>query len=172
MSIETRLHRAAWCALAALLALARCTGDSAGASIAIAPEYRTPTPTVGPSRVLAEWPVFVEPDLPAPAAVSAAEGGGVRPLAPGGCAAHPDRWAWQAYAAAYDWPLDEVARVVQAESGGDLCATNRASGAACWFQLHPGRPEYYDPAVCTAGAYAKWLDGGRSFGRHWYAFWR
>ncbi len=91
------------------------------------------------------------------------------------CYQNPERYAWRAYASAYDWPLDEVARVVAAESGGDLCAVNAQTGAACWFQIlsaEPYLPRYInDPHYCVAIAYAKWLDGGRNFTKHWYRWW-
>lgn len=96
------------------------------------------------------------------------------PEALGRCREHPDRFNWQKYVQAYDWPLEEVAYVIHAESRGDLCAVNRSSGAACWFQILSAEqylPGYLDPESCVAAAYRKWLDGGRSFERHWYRWW-
>jgi hypothetical protein len=87
------------------------------------------------------------------------------------CLVHPDRYNWMAYAVQYDWPLDELANVIQHESGGDLCAINPTSGATCWIQNHPGGAAFLDPQTCMAQGYGKWISGGRSFATHWYAFW-
>jgi hypothetical protein len=87
------------------------------------------------------------------------------------CLVHPDRYNWRAYAAAYDWPLDELANVIAHESTGDLCAVNASSGATCWIQQHPGGVAFLDPATCMAQGYSKWVSGGRSFYAHWYAWW-
>lgn len=87
------------------------------------------------------------------------------------CLVNPDRFNWQKYAAAYSWPLDQVAQIVHTESGGDLCAVNASSGATCWIQQHPGGPAFFDPTVCMSQAYAKWVDGGDSWWRHWCRWW-
>lgn len=101
----------------------------------------------------------------------AAPQGGSWAEAMAACLVHPDRYNWRAYAAAYDWPLDELANVIAHESGGDLCAVNASSGATCWIQQHPGGAAFLDPATCMAQGYSKWVSGGRSFAAHWYAFW-
>lgn len=90
---------------------------------------------------------------------------------PVGCLHNPDRFNWRAYLPP-DMPVDESEAVIMAESGGDLCAVNPTSGASCWWQQHPGGAQYLDPAACMAAGHAKWLDGGGSFERHWYRFWR
>lgn len=94
------------------------------------------------------------------------------------CMARWDRFDWREYASQYPWPLSDVGFVVYAETGGtmDLCSVNRSSGATCWFQLLSGTNEaiqrsYLGPRACMDGAYAKWLDGGRSFARHWFNHW-
>ena len=87
------------------------------------------------------------------------------------CYDNPDRFNWIKYAEIYDWPLDEGANVVKAESGGDLCAINSSSGASCWWQIYPPPSDVLDPARCTYYAYVKWSDG-RNFYNHWYKFWQ
>lgn len=71
----------------------------------------------------------------------------------------------------YDWPLDQAIAVMMCESGGNPNAYN-ASGATGLFQLHPHRPENFDPATNVAGAYAKYLDGVRQGNAwaHWNRF--
>ena len=87
------------------------------------------------------------------------------------CYNNPDRYNWRAYAAVYDWPLDELAVVIDNESKGDLCAINPTSGAICWIQEISGSYAYLDPAACMAQGYSKWVSGGRSFWQHWYQWW-
>lgn len=90
------------------------------------------------------------------------------------CAQHPDRFNWEPYALAAGFPehvLPELAHVIQRESSGDLCAVNPSSGAICWIQQISGEDLYYDPAACMAIGYAKWVDGGYDFWRHWYQWW-
>jgi hypothetical protein len=93
----------------------------------------------------------------------------------GGCYDHPDRYNWQPYARAAgfpEWAMEELAYVIHVESRGDLCAVNSSSGATCWIQQYPGGTAFLDPVVCMAQGYAKWLDGGQAFERHWYRWWR
>lgn len=90
------------------------------------------------------------------------------------CREHPDRFNWRPYAIAVgfpEWVLDELAYVVQNESGGDLCARNPSSGAICWVQQISGEARFLDPATCMAIGYSKWVDGGRDFYKHWFRWW-
>lgn len=91
------------------------------------------------------------------------------------CRQNPDRYNWKAYALAAGFPADvvngEMEYVIQNESGGDLCARNPSSGAICWVQQISGEPKYLDPATCMAVGFAKWVDGGRDFHKHWYRWW-
>jgi hypothetical protein len=98
------------------------------------------------------------------------------------CEQRPDRYDWQSYALAAGFPPEvvagaEMATVIQTESGGDLCAVNTSSMAACWAQILSSAGEqqqiaYLDPSTCMAAAYAKWLDGGGGFYSHWYQWWQ
>lgn len=95
-------------------------------------------------------------------------------VAPQSCYDNPDRYNWQKYALMVGFPeevIPELTIIVNAESGGDLCAVNQGSGASCWIQQLPGGPQFFDPVTCMSQGYAKWLDGGRSFWRHWYQWW-
>lgn len=76
------------------------------------------------------------------------------------CLSAPYRFNWYEYASAYDWPLDQVEKIIITESGGDLCAINSSSGATCWIQQHPGGDAFLDPQTCMSQAYSKWVDGG------------
>lgn len=123
---------------------------------------------------------------PAPAAivpgVAAAAAGAVTPLGfswdnDPACLAREDRYDWRRYALQVGFPAEVVAgaemgQLITAESGGDLCAVNDFSGATCWIQQYRGGPQFLDPVTCMSIGYAKWLDGGGSFQRHWYAHWQ
>jgi hypothetical protein len=87
------------------------------------------------------------------------------------CYQNPDRYNWIKYASTYDWPLDQVAFIVDLESKGDLCSINSSSGAICWIQQHPGDYIFLDPVLCMSQAYSKWVDGGGSWWRHWCRWW-
>lgn len=144
--------------------------------------YDAPLLVSGPELALTDDElrnITIEPPRPAPYyyadTAHAANYIDGMPDALGACREHPDRFNWRKYAEKYDWPLDEVAFVINAESRGDLCAVNRTTGAACWFQILSAEqylPGYLDPEACVLAAYRKWLDGGRSFERHWYRWWR
>lgn len=124
---------------------------------------------------------------PAPQPVSAAalsphvEALPALPPLPSSCYDHPDRFNWQKYALAVGFPPDvvdgELAKIVQAESTGDLCAVNSSSGATCWIQQLPGGPQFFDPISCMSQGYSKWVDGARNypdrspFWQHWYQWW-
>ena len=96
-------------------------------------------------------------------------------VAPQSCYDNPDRYNWQKYALLVGFPADvmpELQKIINVESGGgDLCAINQKSGASCWIQQLPGGEQFFDPYTCMSQGYAKWLDGGRSFYRHWYQWW-
>ncbi|MDZ7727186.1 MAG: hypothetical protein U5Q44_02750 [Dehalococcoidia bacterium] len=129
----------------------------------------TPTPTTVPPTAT-PTPTTVPPTAtptPVPEATTPPETGDPYSA----CLEHPDRFNWEKYAGAYDWPMGEAAEVVAHESSGDLCAINPSSGATCWFQIHPGGPEYLDPEACVAAAYAKWQNSGGSFAEDWYRYW-
>ena len=73
------------------------------------------------------------------------------------------------YVEAYDWPAEEALAVADHESD---CRNVRGIGGGIGpFQLCPPDEAYFDVAVGVSLAYAKWLDGGRSFDRHWRRFW-
>lgn len=128
----------------------------------------TPTPTtVPPTATATPVPPTPVPPTPVPEATTPPEAGDPHAA----CLEHPDRFNWEKYAGAYDWPMGEVGEVIAHESGGDLCAINPSSGATCWFQIHPGGPGYLDPEACVAAAYAKWQSSGGSFADDWYRHW-
>lgn len=61
--------------------------------------------------------------------------------------------------------------IVSKEGGNDLCQFNTQGSGACG----PFQTLYcagLTPEEHYAAAYAKWLDGGGSFDRHWRNFWR
>lgn len=66
----------------------------------------------------------------------------------------------------YDWPIEGAIATIECESRFNQFARN-ASGARGLFQDINDDPAVDDPAVSIARAYTKWLDGGRSFYRHW-----
>lgn len=67
------------------------------------------------------------------------------------------------------WALDEAAYVVFRESSCNPNAVNPSSGACGLFQLLPCT--CIDVRCNVAHAYAKWLDGGMGFHKHWYRWW-
>lgn len=71
----------------------------------------------------------------------------------------------------YDWDCAEAMYVAGVETGGtyDPNAVNRSSGACGLFQLLPCT--CIEVECNVAGAYAKWLAGGRSFYAAWYQWW-
>jgi len=69
------------------------------------------------------------------------------------------------------WDYDEAMRVVAAEGGDDACQFNTSGSGACGpFQILPCSGLSLEANV--ASAFAKFRDGGGSFERHWYRFWR
>lgn len=136
------------------------------------PPEPLPAPFIGglyPERPIALWAEM----LPASAA------GNPYPWAADrACMARWDRFDWREYAVQYPWPVEDVGYVVYVETAGtmDLCSVNRSSGATCWLQLLSGDNEaiqrgYLNPRTCMDAAYAKWLDGGGDFARHWFNHW-
>lgn len=137
------------------------------------PEERAPEPTEPPLPTTAPTvavPVYVQPKLSPSIDAAIAE-----------CRQRADRYDWQGYALAAGFPPDvvagpEMANVIFTESGGDLCAVNTSSKAACWAQILSSagieqQIAYLDPSTCMAAAFAKWRDGGNDFYRHWYQWW-
>lgn len=75
---------------------------------------------------------------------------------------------WRDAVCSYPWSCSEALYIIERESGGNPEAWN-PSGACGLFQLLPCPG--YDLYTQLEGAYAKWLDGGGSFQRHWYNHW-
>lgn len=73
------------------------------------------------------------------------------------------------YIVQYDWPISEAVDVMMCESRGNPSAVSYAGAVGC-FQIHPYNEINFDPATNVAAAYAKWLDGGRDFYKHWGAW--
>jgi len=126
----------------------------------------TPAPTLTPTPILPTPtpipPTPTPPPAPAPrAAAQAASYGGFTYTVE----------QWRDMVCAYAWPCDEALNVIKHESGGDPNVYNHEGSGACGlFQLLPC--EGTDPATNIAGAFRKWLDGGRDFFAHWYRYWR
>lgn len=161
--------------------VASCRNDD-GTLKAVCRIKVTPTPTLTPTATenvpVKNTPtptVVIQIPTPTPKHISAASA--PAPVVISGrqsCFDHPDRYNWQKYARLVgfpQWVMDELSYVIQKESSGDLCARNVSSGASCWVQLHPGRPEYFDPLTCMRGGFKKWMDGGQSFQKHWFNHW-
>lgn len=110
-----------------------------------------PTPTVAPPAPTAE-PEYIPPPSETERVETPAYAGD-----------------WQSAVCSMPWSCEEALYIIQRESGGNQWAVNSSSGACGLFQLLPCPGT--DIAIQIAGAYAKWLDGGGSFHRHWYAFW-
>lgn len=88
------------------------------------------------------------------------------------CLENPERFAAAEWSATVDWPLAEAAYVRAHEGGDDLCQFNTAGSGACGpYQLLPCADAYLTWPGQIAAAYAKFLDGGRGFERHWYRWW-
>jgi len=170
-----------------MLPLVACTAEApAQEPWQVAPQnQRTATPTHTPTNTPTNTPTPLPTFTPTPVPPTAtpvpyvpprvsAQGSAPQPIATGGCHGHPDRYNWQKYAYLVgfpEWVMPELAVIVRSESGGDLCAVNPSSGATCWIQQHPGGSQFFDPMLCMSQGYSKWLDGGQSFYRHWYAHW-
>lgn len=138
----------------------------------------TPTPIPTPTPTLAP---------PTPPAVYAAETSGVPWFVPPEwhsryleCVASPYRytvtemvWAMSREGGREDgWAYKDAMYVVEHEGGNDYCQFNTQGSGACGpFQLLTCPPDGLTPEGQSRGAFAKWLDGGRSFARHWFAFW-
>jgi hypothetical protein len=117
----------------------------------------TPMPTVAPTM----------PVTPRSAPVQGQDASGRVTVASAGL----DGVSCMTAAAAYDWPMGEVEYVITHESGHNPFAVNAFSGACGCMQLLPCQG-LGDSRTNVAAGYAKWLDGGRSFERHWYRWWR
>jgi hypothetical protein len=76
---------------------------------------------------------------------------------------------WQIAVCSLAWSCSEALYVIAHESGGNMWATNPSSGACGLFQLLPCPG--YDLQTQLAGAWAKYVDGGYSFWRHWFQWW-
>ena len=88
------------------------------------------------------------------------------------CLEHSDRFNRTDWILSKDWPRADAEYVADHEGGWDLCQFNtQGSGACGWFQILPCPPLGLTPEGQIAAAYAKWLDGGGSFERHWFRFW-
>ena len=77
---------------------------------------------------------------------------------------------WRPLLSQYPWPIEEALSIIWHESRCDPDAWNTTGSGACglWQTLPCAG---LDPAVNTAAAYAKWLDGGHSFYTHWIRWW-
>lgn len=145
-------------------------------------------------------PVTAASNLPAPAQSQvSSETGGPKPVPPPPptdgvpwyvpsnwheaylvCIGRPDRhsfedWVWRASIQGGDsdgWDYNEAMAVIAHEGGDDLCQFNTAGSGACGpFQLLTCPSDGLTPEGQIAGAVAKWKDGGKSFNRHWRAYW-
>ena len=121
----------------------------------------------------AEVPVHpgIAPALGEVAAAAASVGPASELGEPGAAIREPTVRVWSraeiiAELSRYDWPIEGAIATVQCESGFDQFARN-ASGARGVFQDINDDPAVDDPAVAIYRGYLKWLDGGRSFWRHW-----
>lgn len=138
-----------------------------------------------PTYVVTSTPVPV-PTLAAPKApqATAAEVAPPKPLpsnsnsdssAYTACLSNPERYNWEYWALVAGFPeyvihSPEMQTLIHTESGGDLCAINRSSGAICWIQQYPGSDVFLDPLRCMQQGYSKWAPT-QSFYDHWYKFW-
>lgn len=132
-----------------------------------------------PTYVVTPTPV---PTLAAPihSLVTAAEVAPPQPLpaysdAYTACLSNPERYNWEYWALVAGFPeyvihSPEMQTLIHTESGGDLCAINRSSGAICWIQQYPGSDVFLDPLRCMQQGYSKWAPT-QSFYDHWYKFW-
>lgn len=116
----------------------------------------TPTPTATPEPTATPLPPTPVPP-PAPTEES------YTPPVPSG--------DWRDIVCSYGWSCAEALNVIARESGGNPYAVNSSSGACGLFQMLPC-VGYGDPATNIAAAWAKYVDGGYSFYRHWYQWWR
>lgn len=88
------------------------------------------------------------------------------------CLANPERFDAAMWSSIVDWPQTEAAYVRSREGGDDLCQFNTAGSGACGpYQLLPCADAYLTWPGQIAAAHAKYVDGGRSFARHWYQWW-
>lgn len=96
------------------------------------------------------------------------------------CLARPDRhsvsemvWS-RSLEAGYEggWTYADAMYVVAHEGGDDLCQFNTQGSGACGpFQLLTCPADGLTPEGQLNGAFAKWVDGGRDFWRHWFQWW-
>lgn len=89
------------------------------------------------------------------------------------CLSNPERFNLDYWIRSVNWNIDEAHYVARHEGGNDLCQFNTTGSGACgWFQLLTCPPAGLTPESQISNAYAKWIDGGGSFERHWYQWWR
>lgn len=139
----------------------------------------TQTPTMIPTSTPSPMPATVTPEPVVAAAI-----GGVHELIPWyvpgeyheaytACLEHPDRFNRTDWILSKDWPRADAEYVADHEGGWDLCQFNtQGSGACGWFQILPCPSDGLTPQGQISAAYNKWLDGGGSFERHWFRFWK
>jgi hypothetical protein len=134
----------------------------------------TPSPTVTPSPTATLTPTPVPPtatEMPPPevpteaAYIPPAQEEIEEPVPPVEQPPHSGA-SWEAAVCSLAWSCQEALSVIYAESGGDPWATNPSSGACGLFQLLPCPG--YDIATQLAHAWAKYVDGGHSFWKHWW----
>ena len=142
----------------------------------------TATPTVTP--VPTATPTSVPTPAVIPEQVTAAGVSSVHPLIPWYvpeshqvqylyCLESPERFNRTDWILSKDWPRADAEYVADHEGGWDLCQFNtQGSGACGWFQILPCPQLGLTPEGQIAAAYNKWLDGGGSFERHWFRFWK
>jgi len=161
--------------------LASCGGAEVITSQPIAFITATPTATVTSTPTVTPTPT-PEPAPYIPEVVYAS-GQSTHPLIPWYvpeshydsylvCLELPDRFNRTDWILSKDWPRTDAEYVADHEGGWDLCQFNTQGTGACgWFQILPCPQLGLTPEGQIAAAYAKWLDGGGSFERHWFRFW-
>jgi len=123
-----------------------------------------PTATPSPSPTATPTPV---PPTAAPAATPIP----VIVTSPAGSCGERNVEEWRWLVAPYAWDATEALGVIRHESRGDPCVYNFEGSGACGLFQHL-------PCACTDLqcqvnlAWAKYVDGGYSFWRHWYQWWR
>lgn len=161
-----------------------CGGSEISPPIAAPTNTVTPTvtPTLTPTPVATIIPTVVIPEETP--GVSAAGVSRINALIPDYvpeshqaqyliCLEHPERFNRTDWIVSKDWPRPDAEYVADHEGGWDLCQFNtQGSGACGWFQILPCPQDGLTPEGQITAAYNKWLDGGGSFERHWFRFWK
>lgn len=114
----------------------------------------TPVPTATPEPTSTSVPYVPPEPTQAPAPPARAPSGDIAALI-----------------CSYPWPCDEALYVFGRESGLNPNAVNPSSGACGLAQLYPCPPGGLDPVTNLNYAWLKYVDGGYSFGPHWYNHW-